>query len=190
MTDTTTKVKLANRALIRLNKGLISSLTEATQTATYVNQVFDEVAEGVIAEGDWSFARKRLELGQDASTPAFDYSYQHTLPSDFVKIVSINEAQPGLYDFKIEGTKLLSDKSGMKILYIYNNLSVQDWPATFKECFVTKLALELSYLFRSDKVLTRGLEESYERTLRKMLALDGGQDTSDLISTTELLDVR
>lgn len=189
MATTTTKVKLCNRALIRLKKSVISSLDDTAQTAVYCNQVFDEIVEKVLAEGDWSHARKRLELGS-SGTPAFGWDYAHTLPTDFVSLIEVNETKPGLIPHSIENGEILSDNSTMKIKYTYFHNNPSKWSAHYKEAFVAALALELAYLFRADKVLLQALSSEYDKQLMKGLGGDGSQDSPTEIHVDTLIEDR
>lgn len=177
-------------ALFDLKKARINSLTDTTDTAIRCNEIFDEVAEQVLAEGDWSFARKRASLPQSSETPAFGFNYAHTLPTDVVRVWTINGTNADKSNYAVEDNEVLSDYATMDIKYTYLHTNVSRWPATFKKPFIKAMALALAYYFRSDKVLTKGLEDSYKAELMMGLSLDAKQDSNDYVDVDDLDRVR
>ena len=190
MAITTSKVLLANMALLKLGKATITSLTEATDEAQKCNLIFDEIRMSVLAEGPWAFAIKRNEPGQDSTTPKYEFDYQHQLPLDFIRLLEINETVPGTYDHRIEGDMILSNITGMEIRYIADITNVNQWDPNFKTAFVLRLAAELSYYFRGDRGITELLFAQYRDAVDRGLALDGKQGSNETIVSTDLLEVR
>lgn len=177
-------------ALIKLGKATITSLTEATDEAQKCNLLFDEVRMAVISEGPWAFAIKRVEPGLDSATPEYEFDYQHQLPTDFLRLLEINELTPGSYDHRVEGDKLLSNLSSMEIRYLADEDNVNLWDANFKTAFILRLAAEMSYYFRGDKNLTGILFQQYRDSVERGLSLDGKQGSNEVIVSPDLLEVR
>lgn len=190
MATTTNLVNLFNMALIRIGRDTISSLSEATVEAQKCSIISDEIRMQILTEGPWSFAVKRAELGQLSSTPKFEFDYQHQLPNDFLVLLEINETTSGTYDHRVEGNKILSNITDMKIRYIADEDDETKWSASFKTAFVDRAAAELSYLFRADKNLTQMLFEKYERSVMKGLAIDGKNGANEKIVSPDLHEVR
>lgn len=190
MAVTTDKVLLCNMALLKLGKATISSLTEATTEAQQCNLIFDEIRMSVLAEGPWAFAIKRAEPGQLSSTPEYEFDYEHQLPTDFIRLLSINENTPGTYDHRIEGNKVLSNITAMEIRYIADITNVNLWDPLFKTAFVLRMAAELSYYFRGDKNLTALLFEQYRDAVDRGLAIDGKQGSNEVIVSPDLTEIR
>ena len=75
-------VDICNNALIDLGASAISSLTEDSKAARLCNQRFDSIRDTVFRFHPWNCLVKRASLAADTDTPAFEYSYQYTLPTD------------------------------------------------------------------------------------------------------------
>jgi len=83
-------------------------------------------------------------------SPAFDYSYLYALPSDNIRILSIN----GDYDldaYRIESGFILSDDSVLEVRYIYDVTDYTTMDPLFYQCLATYLAYNLcDHLTASD----------------------------------------
>lgn len=85
-------VGIANMALQRIGaRGTIGSLTENTPNAVKVNVVFQMVFQEVLSTRDWKFAKTRIELQQNATSPVGGYLYAYSLPSDFLRLCKPRE---------------------------------------------------------------------------------------------------
>jgi hypothetical protein len=187
----TSKTTLANIALTKLGKSRLTDIDlDTTENANVASLLFDEVRDQVLFAGPWAFAIKREELGLLGTSPEYEFDHQHQLPNDCLRVVEINELSPGDVDHRIEGEKILSNDTGMKIRYISKISDVGIWSPGFKETFVLKLAAEMAYAFRADKALTQGLFAQYQDALDRALAIDGKQGSNDTIVSTDLTEVR
>jgi hypothetical protein len=86
------QVGIANVALQRIGaRGIISSLSENSPNAIKVNTCWDYVFQEVLSERDWKFAKIRVQLQQNANSPAGGYKFAYSLPSDFLRLVKPRE---------------------------------------------------------------------------------------------------
>ena len=95
------QVDICNGALNQLGASTIISLTEDSKNARILNQRYEMVRDRVFREHPWNCLIKRTKLAQDAATPAYEYSYQYTLPSDCLRVLKTYEQKDDI-DFKIE----------------------------------------------------------------------------------------
>jgi hypothetical protein len=85
-------VGIANVALQRIGaRGTIASLTENSPNAIKVNICWNYVFPEVLSERDWKFAKTRVQLQQNASSPVGGYLYAYALPSDFLRLCKPRE---------------------------------------------------------------------------------------------------
>ena len=85
-------VGIANMALQRIGaRGTISSFTDGSANANKVNTVWDMVFQEVLSARDWKFAKTRIELEQNSSSPVGGYLYAYSLPSDFLRLCKPRE---------------------------------------------------------------------------------------------------
>lgn len=85
-------VGISNMALQRLGaRGTIGSLTENSPNAVKVNLVWSMIFSEVLSERDWKFAKTRVQLQQNASSPAGGYLFAYALPADFLRLCKPRE---------------------------------------------------------------------------------------------------
>ncbi len=108
-------VEICNGALNQLGATTILSLTEDSKNARLCNQRFTQVRDAVFRSHPWNCLQKRQELAADTDAPAWGFKFAYTLPADCLRLLRILD-----YDsnYKVEGRKILSNTSSMKILYI------------------------------------------------------------------------
>ena len=186
------KVQIANLALVKLGAATITSFTDGSREANLVNTLYDDVAREVMSEGSWTACVTRAELNKLTTTPnwGFDSEFQlPTLPS-VLKVLSINETTAGQYDYRIEGSKLLINTSAVKIEYIGEVTNSQSYGEYLKRSIVDRLMADLAYPITGSASLADRLEQRYQRNLRMNLANDGQQGAGIRVVSSNLIDVR
>lgn len=173
------KTEVMNRALIKAGVSTIASPTEESEQARKVNTIWPTAVQGELRRHAWNFAKKRDTLAPLASSPGGDdYLYGFTLPSDCLRLVSLNgnwvfnsirEAGyiPDPY-FAIEGRVLLTNDATAKIVYIADKSEdVAVWDATFVETIACRLAVELAQPTTKSLTLKQSLKQDYVEALKE-----------------------
>ena len=187
----TSRTQLANLALMRLGGSLLTDLdADDTEEASKCRLLFEELRDQLLVAGHWAFAIKRVALALLGTEPAYGFSYKHQLPTDCLLVISVNDEVYYHTEYKIEGTTLLTDDNLVYIRYVAQISDPAQWSPMFKQTFVLRLALELSYDMRADKQLTEMLARQYLTMLHEALAIDGQQGTADLLVANDLNEVR
>ena len=131
----TSDIQICNNALLRLGASTITSFDDGTTAANACNQVYEQVRDALLRMHTWNFALTRVALAADSAAPSFEYSYQYTLPSDFIRVQEIYQ-QNGPY--RIEGQKLVTDMvAPLNLVYVSK---ITD-PTQFDPLFVEVLTL-------------------------------------------------
>jgi hypothetical protein len=184
------QIDICNRALIRLAAPTIASIDDNTKSAKLCKKLYDSIVEEVHGEGPWSNAVKRVSLAKLTSTPAFGFTTEYQLPNDLVKVITINDTEPGDQTFKIENDKLLIDSGSVKIQYIAL-LSTPGSFGTYMTSSITDLmTAELSYAFTGSSQIAAGLKQQYMANLKDNLAKDNQQGSKDIIYARDFIEVR
>lgn len=186
MTD---QVTIINRALIRVAKDRINSIDENTQEAIIANEIWDSCREEVLEEGPWSFAVGRANLALTGNTPTFEYTYEFQLPSDCLRVLELPEVEGDL-EYEVEGNKLLTNVSTLKIKYIKNITNTGLFSPSFVKAMYLKLASELATAFRRNETLANKLMQEYENAVDIGLAKDAKQNMKERIIADDLLEER
>jgi hypothetical protein len=81
--------------------------------------------------------------GEFILAPDFGWDYQHSLPSDCLRVLTINGNDTTEKDgsrWQVEGTKLLTDEEIIELVYIFRQETTANWPADFVNAFALLLA--------------------------------------------------
>lgn len=186
------KVQLCNMALSRLGANTITSLTDNTPEAKLCNTFFSEIADQVMIEGSWTSTISRATLAQTTNTPSFDFTYEYQLPVNpfCLKVLNINETVPGSEPYRIEGDKLVTDATSIKIRYISRITDTQSWDPYLSRAFVARLSSELAYPLTGDAQKAEIEFEKYMKYVEEGLILNGQQGSKDIVSNTYLTEDR
>lgn len=175
---TVTEVSICNEALIALGEKTIASLTEESKAARLCNIKYERVRDDVLIDHIWGFAQQRAVLEVSDETPEWtedSMTVMYDRPTDCLKInfVSIESAI-----VKIEGDKILSDTSGLKIKYTESVTDTTKFFPKFIEALVAKLAAEMAFALTASRTLMTDLFAIYyEKKLPQAMALDSQQGT-------------
>lgn len=186
------KVEICNNALSKIGVDPITSLTEGTTFASRCNTIYEHIAREVMSEGSWTSTIRRASLAQTTNTPEYDYSYEYQLPTDpeCLRVLDVYESENGWYDYAIEGDKLLSDRSSIKIRYIAYLDESGDYDVDLQKAIQYRLAAELAYTITGDRFISRELLAVYEDMKAQALAANGAQGSPEYTSSSDLEDVR
>lgn len=147
-------IQIANRALTKLGSARIISLDDDNKQARAVKSCYEDLRDDELRSHRWSFAMKRLSLAADAEAPAYGFSYQYTLPADFLRLDLVNDEFPAVVmdnyigsetnEYTIEGNKILANIAApLKIRYIARIDDPGQYDILFREALSCRIAAEL-----------------------------------------------
>jgi hypothetical protein len=165
-------VDICNRALQKLGADRITSLIQDTENARACNVAYQIVLDAELRSHPWNFAVKRAQLAADSDTPAFEYSYQYTLPSDFIRLLPPDPYSPDV-DWVIEGRKILTDESApLEIKYIYRVSDPNQFDTLFVEVLANRLAMELCEQLTQSNSKAQIIRDDYQKSVREARRLN------------------
>ncbi len=133
-------VQICSNALILVGAAPIASLTESSDRAVLMANLYDQVSRTTLRRHFWNFATTRVLLSPDATPPAFEWTNASTLPSDCLGLTSIGElGEPP--EYALEGRKILSNDASVKLGYIRD----EDDPNVFGAMFIDALCANLAF---------------------------------------------
>jgi len=114
-------------------------------------------------------ATERLVMTEDNMTVVY---YK---PTDYIEMSLISDIGANV---KVEGTRILSDTSGLKIVYTYQNDTPSEYTAMFRRAFATKLASEICFSITDNATKAEALIDKYIKiVLPKAISDDSQQGT-------------
>lgn len=173
-------VDIANLALTDLGSQRITALTDATEHARKVNSVFAQTRQELLAEHPWNFAIKRANLGLLGSTPEFGWSYQFSLPTDYLRIANSPEVDPET-DYVIEGGMLLADVNAIKLRYVFDQTDTTKYSPKFVAAFAALLAARLAIPITNKQSIQEAMLKVYAVKLEDAKAIDAQESIPDEI---------
>lgn len=188
----TSKVQICNMALSRIGAATITALTDNTAEAKLCSTLFDDLADRVMMQGSWTSTITRASLVQTSTTPTFEFTYEYQLPTDpkCLKVLGIDEDTIGRTEYKIEGDKLLTDSSSIKIRYIGQLTDTEDYDPLLVEAIEVLLASYLAKSITGSTVDADRLRQEYFELVDRNLALDGQQGSKDSLISDDFTIVR
>lgn len=186
---TASAVSICSNALVMLGAQSISSLSESVDRARICNAVYKTVRDDVLRSHFWNCAIKRVSLSPDVTTPAFDYSYQYTLPSDWIRTCSIGEYGEEV-DFKPEGRKILCDESSLKLVYVYRNEDVTTWDASLVNAMTYAIKAAIAYPITQSASMLQVAQQELSMYMKRARAVDGQDAPPETMGDFPLLAAR
>ncbi len=185
------KVQICNMALSRIGADPITSLTENTADAKKCNTFFDDLADRVMVQGSWTSTISRATLAQTTTTPPFDYTYEYQLPVDpkCLHVLNVNDPTENT-EYKIEGDKLLTDASSVKIRYISQLTDTESYGVLLTEAVEVLLSAYLAGSVTGDKEFALKLRREYALLIENNMALDNQQGSKDVIIVGDIISNR
>lgn len=170
-----TELGIVNSALIKLGVEIISALPGNTRQGAVANEQYAKIRDELLYEHPWNFALKRAALTATLTTPPFEFSYEYNLPNDCLRVWATQFEQ----DFyQVEGNKLYSNYSDLKIRYISKVTDPDLFSPQFCELLSLKLAADLAFLLVQSNSLKTTLLQEYTVKLRDARSHDGQENPS------------
>jgi len=162
-------VDICNGALNQLGASTILTLTEDSKNARLCNARFTQVRDSVFRSHPWNCLQKRVELAADTDTPAWGFTSQFTIPADCLRVLSILDFDS---DHKIEGRKILTDNSSMKILYVSRVTDPNEYDELLRETLSAALAADIAYAVTSSNPVAKNMYDLFQQKLKEARFVD------------------
>lgn len=169
-----TPVSICSNALLKLGSRAISSFNDGSDTATLCANIYPEARDSLLRMSPWNFATKRVGLAAETTAPAWGYTYSHTLPGDYIRLIEVEDN----LEYTIENGRILSYETPLSIVYIYRNVDVATWDSMFVELLTQKMVAELAY------AVTRS-DSKAQAEMQKFAALAKYARTTDAMETPQ-----
>jgi len=180
-------VDICNGALNQLGATTILSLTEDSKNARLCNSRYTQVRDGLFRTHPWNCLQKRVELATDTTAPAWGFSYAYTLPADCLRLLKILD-----YDsnYKVEGRKILSNTSSMKILYIGRITDPNEYDELLRETLSASLAADIAFAVTSNNTTATNMYNLFQDKLKDARFVDSteGQNVEQDLGMADVID--
>ena len=180
-------VEICNGSLNQLGATTILSLTEDSKNARLCNSRFTQVRDAVFRSHPWNCLQKRVELAADTTATAWGFSYAYTLPADCLRLLRILD-----YDsnYKVEGRKILSNTSSMKILYIGRITDPNEYDESLRETLSAALGADIAFAVTSNNQTATNMYNLFQDKLKDARFVDSteGQNVDQDLGMSDQID--
>ena len=152
-------VQICNSALNQLGAASITALTDNSKNARLCNERYAVVRDAVFRSHPWNSLIKRQQLAQTTNTPAYGFSYEFALPSDCLRVLTINAYNS---DYKVEGRKILCNESSIKITYVSQETDPNEMDVLLRETISAGLAADIAYAITANLQVSKLMQEKYQ----------------------------
>ena len=185
-------INIASKALIKIGAEPISSFSDGTSESLVIANLYDNCRDYVLSSYPWSFATTQQRLVRSNEKPIADYSYVFYLPPDFLRMLSIGNANArrskGL-DYKIINNKIHCQESAIIVNYIYR-ADEASFPAFFTSLLISALAAEICIPITENTSRADLFQRIFKEDMLRAKSLDAQQQPPNAIEDFALIDVR
>ncbi len=185
---TSSEVDICNLALTKIGHDSITALSENSKAGRLCNLHYGSLRDTILREHTWNFAVTRVNLALSTTTPEYEFSYQHALPTDLLRVLSTDLPTDAIW--KIEGRFLLSDSDTVRLLYIKQVTDTTQFDQLFIETLSARIAAELALPLSDSTTLLEAMTQLYERKLRAARFVDATEGVPEEIAADKWLNSR
>ena len=180
-------VEICNGALNQLGATTILSLTEDSKNARLCNSRYTQVRDALFRSHPWNCLQKRIQIAADTTAPAWGFSFAYTLPADCLRLLKILD-----YDsnYKVEGRKILSNTSSMKILYVARVTDPNEYDELLRETLSASLGADIAFGVTSNNQTATNMYNLFKEKLRDARFVDSteGQNIDSDLGMADVID--
>lgn len=194
-------VQIYNLALMRVGHSeFISDPNEASNAGNLCRMVYDQCRDQVLRDFPWRFAKKRIALALNTSTPPAEWSYEYTKPADCLRVRNL--ITPGnrtpLAEQKIPFELMLNevneeaiytDLESAELIYTVGITDTGRFPPDFVGALAFALAAELAIPLRGKPDIAQMMRQGYSAAISQAAA-NSMNEGFDQIPQSSFLAVR
>lgn len=167
-------ITISNLALVKIGSQVIISFNDGTTPSRLCNLLYPVTVKEVIHLNDWSWAKGTATLTATATAPSLDWAYCYALPSDFSRIIEVNDfgGSSPHSPYEIMGDYLYSDESSVSISYIKTVTDPNLFDDVTVSAITTRLAQQLARPLGGSDSLEQRLGMEFKQLLEEAKRID------------------
>lgn len=157
------KTEIINKSLTLVGANPITNIDDDTNNARIVNRVFEISLRSILSECKWNFAtiRKLLALlDVDLEWYYTGEVYVYQRPINCIRIFGTNDDDA---TWREEGDYIISDTSGLGIIYVRYFDDTTKFPSSFIEAFSDKLCSDICFMITNSSSKAESFLQKYEQ---------------------------
>ena len=184
------EVAICNLALTYIGDSSITALTDNTDRARACNAHYNDCRDQVLRMHPWNSSIVRTGLAALTDSPAWEWAYQFTLPTDpyCLRIIEVENLDDR--EWAVEGRVIMSDQSTLNIKYISRITDVSEMDPLLIDVIAQKLAHTIAYRITGSVQKQSELLQTFRMTLREARMMDGQEGAPPDIYSDHFAAVR
>lgn len=182
--------------LISEEEVITNITTPVTTEEAIVARWYDQTRLKVLRMIGWNFAIKRSQLASSVTAPEFGFSTAYPVPSDFIKLLTINGAEILQLirgnDYEFEGGEILVNEpstSALKVRYVRDVTDVTKFDPMFTDLLIRQLAHDIAFKFRASTTDMTRLEKLVAEAKEMAISADGQERPPIRVERSGVIEV-
>lgn len=168
-------VDIANSALVKVGSEPIMDLNEDKKSARLCKNRIYQCLKIVLRMHPWNCVTERVELAPLATTPEHTFDYEHQLPSDCLRVISINPINED--DYRIENGKISTDTQTVELTYIKDpGEELGRLDVLCAEAVACYLAWDICFPLTESRALKNDIWNDFDKILKRAKSIDAKED--------------
>lgn len=191
-----TDTSIVNIALAAVAGDRITALDDGSENANRASDIYADLRDDMLRGHPWNFATLRVKLARSASTPIFGFDYAYTLPSDWLRTLSVHDDDEGLsipiYRDETLGTErsIYSDSTDIYLRYVAQITDANKMPPDFRRALSMALARDLAVPLANSNTLRDAMDKAAKLALAKAKGSDAQDSPPERFPESSWVTVR
>ena len=187
---------VCNGALDLVGERPLATLTDARKEVRWLVRNYTRYVQASLRQDVWNFSVEPFELSQDASIPAFRWSYSYSLPNGWLRVLPITyrgdrTGVPVLHEVK-NNKVYTSQDAPLYAELIMDRQDPGDWDPLFANLMIARLGNGLAYALTHKvsyiQLTKQAVDDAYEvaATANAFEGTPGATEMHDVIRVRSL----
>lgn len=183
-----TDLSICNTAITLVGADQIQAFDDESREAELCSAIYAGTKDALLTSMPWSFTLEQALLAKTANTPLFDYQYEFQLPSNSVRVITVDNL---VKDYRIHQDKIFANTSELKILHQIIPVESK-FPPYFTRALELKMAELLAAALIMDENMSSMFEAKFVTQIRQARSIDSqsSPNRGPRLSAFPLLNVR
>lgn len=185
------EVQIYNMVFDLLEEESAATIDDARAPVKWLRRNFAIHRDALLRKGMWGFARKRLAITKDPTSPAFEWSNRFTVPGDLLRLLPFTYySRTGMtpYRYHIEGGYILTNiGSPANFLYIRRVETSGDFDPLFTLALASSLALAMAHWMTGKQGYVENLGQLHGKQFFEAMEIDQIESNFQVPYDDELL---
>lgn len=184
------KVSICSNALQQLGDAPIASFAASEgKRAVLCGNLWPQVRDDMLRKHTWPFARVRVLLAPESTTPEFDWSYSFLLPGDWLRTLQVGERGQRT-PYEQAGRRILANVASLPLVYVSTSEDPAAWDSTFCDLVCAEMQARLAYAITQSASLAQMKRTEADHALKVAKAIAGQDNEPEDWGDSPFTDVR